>query len=51
MTLTDRHLDELRRERWQGFEAETRRYAALLRTDADAFGREAAAAAQTPRVS
>ena len=46
MTLTDRHLDELRRERWQGFEAETRRYAALLRTDADAFGREAAAAAR-----
>ena len=46
MTLTDRHLDELKRERWQGFEAENQRYAELLRTDALAFGEQAAAAAR-----
>ena len=46
MTLTDRHLDELKRERWRGFEAENQRYAELLRTDAQAFGEQAAAAAR-----
>ncbi len=32
MTLTDRHLDELKRERWRSFDAETQRYYELLRT-------------------
>ena len=35
MTLTDRHLDELKRERWLGFEAETLRYRRLLQGDTD----------------
>ena len=35
MTLTDRHLNELKRERWVGFEAETLRYRRLLQGDAD----------------
>lgn len=30
MTLTDRHLDELKRERWRDFEAEVERYLPLL---------------------
>ena len=33
MTLTDRHLDELKRERWLGFEVETERYRQLLERD------------------
>jgi beta-1,4-mannosyl-glycoprotein beta-1,4-N-acetylglucosaminyltransferase len=38
MTLTDRHLEELKRERWRSFEADKRRYAELLQTDVDAVG-------------
>ncbi|HEY5412904.1 MAG TPA: hypothetical protein VIJ94_19480, partial [Caulobacteraceae bacterium] len=33
MTLTDRHLDELKRARWLGFEAESQRYSELLARD------------------
>ena len=33
MTLTDRHLDELKRQRWLGFEAEVRRYRGILERD------------------
>ena len=33
MTLTDRHLDELKRQRWLGFEAEVRRYRGMLERD------------------
>ena len=33
MTLTDRHLDELKRQRWLGFEAEVRRYQGILARD------------------
>jgi hypothetical protein len=33
MTLTDRHLDELRRERWRSFDSESRRYAELISSD------------------
>ena len=38
MTLTDRHLDELKRERLAHFEADVRRYSELAHADPDAFG-------------
>ena len=37
MTLTDRHLDELKRGRWLGFDAETKRYRELLSRDPKAL--------------
>ena len=38
MTLTDRHLEELKRERLAHFEADVRRYSELAHADPDAFG-------------
>lgn len=38
MTLTDRHLDELKRERLEQFEADVERYSMLAHSDPQAFG-------------